>query len=135
MKEEVFEVNIRRIRLSSITRCRWKETDNRGGCMIIAASAYFPPNTCQGVRWCLQTHLIQEARNRPPSECFVEDIGQLVGGWDPFKLYLLLIEQLVDDMEFSIHMAMLLAGGTIGANGNSRLVVTANQRGLDQQEF
>jgi hypothetical protein len=54
--------------------------DNRGGCMIIAASAYFPPYTHQHFRRSPQARLIEEFGDLPPAQRLGEDISQLIGG-------------------------------------------------------
>jgi hypothetical protein len=103
--------------------------------MIIAASAYFPPITCQGVGHGTKPCPIQEERDKMPAQLLGEDVGELVQCLDPFEVYLLLIKELVDGVKFAIDVAMLLACCAVGADVNHSFVVAQDEWRQDGEEI
>jgi hypothetical protein len=91
--------------------------------MILAASAYIPPYTCQGVRQGLQARLRQEFGDLPPTKGFDEDVGQLTIGGNPFKSNFLEKQEFIDDMKLAINVPMFFLSAAITADVNRRFVV------------
>lgn len=96
--------------------------------MIIAASAYFPPDTCQSGRRESQSRLVDKLGNLLPSQRFSEDVRLLIVGGYPLKCHLLLIKELVDDVKLSIHVAMLLTRSTILTDVDCSSIVGEQKR-------
>ena len=84
--------------------------------MILAASAYIPPNTCQGVRRSLQARLRQKLGNLFPTKCLGENIGHLTISGNPLKANLLEEKKLVDDMKLAVNMPVFLPGAAVTAD-------------------
>jgi hypothetical protein len=97
--------------------------------MITSASAYFPPFTRHHVRQCPQARLIEELQDFPPPQCLGEDVGQ-----DPFKLYLLLEQQFVDDVELAVNMPVFFQSTSIATDGDGGLVIGQDEGRLDHEK-
>ena len=103
--------------------------------MFLAASAYFPPVTCQSDGLQTQSCQRQELRDLPPSKGLGEDVGQLSVGRDPFEADFLRVQEFIDHMKFTVDMLMFFSGSAIGADLNSSFVVAQQKRRREIDEL
>jgi hypothetical protein len=91
--------------------------------MFIAASAYIPPNTCQGVRSRHKTELLSELRHFFPPKGFSEDVGKLLMSRNPFQPDLLVVQQFIYDVEFLVNVSIGFTSATVLAEMNHCFIV------------
>jgi hypothetical protein len=103
--------------------------------MFIAASAYIPPNTCQGVRSRHKTELLSEFRHFFPPKGFSEDVGELLMSRNLFQPDLLVVQQFIDDVKFSVNMSMGFTSATVLADMDRCFIVREYQRRSDRDEL